>query len=130
MDILKSICYVNNVTNNVTHALKNLIIVLVVINKKTENNRKIHVFVRMVISKMKIKNVGLAIRMKVKLIRIVNIETALIMFGHMEKIVMMGIMFLEMVALIVKLIKIILVLIRYLNHHFVFNAVIIVKNVK
>lgn len=130
MDILKSICNAHSVISNVPHALKNLIIVLVVINKNIEKNRKIHVFVMMVILKMKIKSVCLVIQTKVKLIRIVNIKTALIMFGHKEKIVMMEITSIEMVVQIVKLIQIILALILYFNHHFALNVVIIVKNVK
>lgn len=109
MDILKSICNVNNVTYNVIHALNNLITALVVTNKQIENNRKINAFVWMVILKMKIKCVSHVIPMRVKLIRIANIKTALTIFGHKEKIVMMGIMNLETVAQIVKLIKIILV---------------------
>lgn len=130
MDILKSICNVYNVTHNVIHALNNLIIALVVMNKQIENNRKIHAFVWMAISKMKLKSVGRAIPMRVKLIRIANIKTVLIIFGPKEKIVMMVIMNLETVALIAKLIKIILVSIPYLNHHFALNVVIIVENVK
>lgn len=84
----------------------------------------------MAILKMKIKIVGLVIQMKVKLLRIANIKTALIIFGHLEKIAMTEMILLEMVVLIAKLIKIILALILYLSLHYALNVLIIALNVK